>query len=148
MKKTILILTASALVSACAHRPPPPAEEDIFFETKINHDGTKLFAFSLQLLPHKESKRDGFKNGQGKPDQSVRKDHNAEGPSAKGARTSPHHGNERFYAALDNKLEQTAYCRTGYIEIDTHQTEGRLHLLGECKETATELDRTNFPNPH
>ena len=47
---------------------------------------------------------------------------------------------EQLYTSLDEKLDETGYCQTGFLEIDTHQTEDR-HLLGECNETASELDK-------
>ncbi|GAB5393297.1 MAG: hypothetical protein Altm2KO_25070 [Alteromonas macleodii] len=53
---------------------------------------------------------------------------------------------EQLYTSLDEKLDETGYCQTGFLEIDTHQTEDRLHLLGECNETASELDKIEFPN--
>ncbi|BFT31952.1 hypothetical protein D210916BOD24_31280 [Alteromonas sp. D210916BOD_24] len=148
MKKTILVVTTSLFISACAHKPAPLDMEEVFFETKINQDGTKLFAFSLPLLRHREGNRDDTRKGEGMPGQGERKENNVGAMPGRGAGTPPHNRNKYFYAALDKKLEQTAYCRTGYIEIDTHQTEDRLHLLGECKETATELDEMAFPNPH
>ena len=55
MNKTLLVITTSLIVSACAHRPPPLDMDEIFFETKIKQDGTKLFAFSIPLMQHRDS---------------------------------------------------------------------------------------------
>ena len=55
---------------------------------------------------------------------------------------------EAFYDTLREKLFETQYCRNGYIEIDTHETEGRYHLLGECQESASEEDKLKFANPY
>ena len=65
MNKTLLVITTSLIVSACAHRPPPLDMDEIFFETKIKQDGTKLFAFSIPLMQHRDSAKGGGKGGRG-----------------------------------------------------------------------------------
>ena len=129
MKRTVLVVTTSLVVSACAHRPIPLDKDEIFFETKIKQDGTKLFAFSIPLMQHRGR---GGRQGQ---------------ESRKGSSHSSDRMTEQLYTSLDEKLDETGYCQTGFIEIDTHQTEDRLHLLGECNETASDLDRLDFSAP-
>lgn len=148
MKKTFLIITTSLIVSACAHRPPPLDMDEIFFETKIKQDGTKLFAFSIPLMKQRESaKGGGGRGGRGEGGgRGGRGGPENRGGSSQKSSDSSDRMTEQLYASLDDKLEETGYCQTGYIEIDTHQTEDRLHLLGECNETASELDRLDFPN--
>ncbi|MDW5283488.1 hypothetical protein R6Y90_00705 [Alteromonas macleodii] len=65
MNKTLLVITTSLIVSACAHRPPPLDMDEIFFETKIKQDGTKLFAFSIPLMQHRDGAKGGGKGGRG-----------------------------------------------------------------------------------
>jgi hypothetical protein len=149
MKKTLLVITTSLIVSACAHRPPPLDMDEIFFETQIKQDGTKLFAFSIPLMkPREGAKGGGGRGGRGGEGggRGGRGGQESRGGSSQKSSDSSDRMTEQLYASLDEKLDETGYCQTGYIEIDTHQTEDRLHLLGECNETASELDRIEFPN--
>ena len=150
MNKTLLAITTSLIVSACAHRPPPLDMDEIFFETKINQDGTKLFAFSIPLMQHRDGAKGGGKGGHGqggeRSGRGGRQGQESREGSSQRVSDSSDRMTEQLYASLDEKLDATGYCQTGFIEIDTHQTEDRLHLLGECNETASELDRLDFPN--
>ncbi|WP_251139738.1 hypothetical protein [Alteromonas sp. ALT199] len=151
MKKTLLAISTSLIVSACAHRPPPLDMDEIFFETKINQDGTKLFSFSIPLMKQRNgAKGGGGRGGRGQGGEGGgrggRGGQENRGGSSQKSSDSSDRMTEQLYASLDEKLDETGYCQTGYIEIDTHQTEDRLHLLGECNETASELDRLDFPN--
>ncbi|WP_240692137.1 hypothetical protein [Alteromonas portus] len=150
MNKTLLVITSSLIVSACAHRPPPLDMDEIFFETKIKQDGTKLFAFSIPLMQQREGGKGGGRGGRGQGGEGGgrggRGGQDSRGDSSQKSSDNSDRMAEQLYASLDKKLEETGYCQTGYIEIDTHQTEDRLHLLGECNETASELDRLDFPN--
>ena len=155
MKRTVLVVTTSLVVSACAHRPPPLDKDEIYFETKIKQDGTKLFAFSIPSMKQPGGgKGVGAKGGRGRGSRSQegggrggrsgQKDR--EGASEQSSDNSDRMA-KQLYVSLDEKLDQTGYCQTGFIEIDTHQTEDRLHLLGECNETASDLDRLDFSAP-
>jgi len=153
MKRTVLVVTTSLIVSACAHRPPPLDKDEIYFETKIKQDGTKLFAFSIPSMKQPGGgKGGGAKDGGGRGGRGEgggrggRGGQENRGGSSQKSSDSSERMTEQLYASLDEKLDETGYCQTGYIEIDTHQTEDRLHLLGECNETASELDRLDFPN--
>ncbi|APD95901.1 hypothetical protein BM523_05175 [Alteromonas mediterranea] len=122
--------------------------DEIFFETQIKQDGTKLFAFSIPLMkPREGAKGGGGRGGRGEGGgRGGRGGQESRGGSSKKSSDSSERMTEQLYASLDEKLDATGYCQTGFIEIDTHQTEDRLHLLGECNETASELDRLDFPN--
>ncbi|TKB05288.1 hypothetical protein E5672_02895 [Alteromonas portus] len=124
--------------------------DEIFFETKIKQDGTKLFAFSIPLMQQREGGKGGGRGGRGQGGEGGgrggRGGQDSRGDSSQKSSDNSDRMAEQLYASLDKKLEETGYCQTGYIEIDTHQTEDRLHLLGECNETASELDRLDFPN--
>lgn len=152
MNKTLLLITTSLIVSACAHRPPPLDMNEIFFETKIRQDGTKLFAFSIPLMQHRDGAKGGDKGGRGqggeRSGRGGRQGQESREGSSQRASDSSDRMTEQLYTSLDEKLDETGYCQTGFLEIDTHQTEGRLHLLGECNETASELDKIEFPNVH
>jgi len=153
MKRTVLVVTTSLVVSACAHRPPSLDKDEIYLETKIMQDGTKLFAFSIPSMKQPDSGKGGgakgsggrgsrSQEGGGRGGRSGQKDR--EGASEQSSDNSDRMA-KQLYASLDEKLDETGYCQTGFIEIDTHQTEDRLHLLGECNETASDPDRLDFP---
>lgn len=152
MNKTLLVITTSLIVSACAHRPPSLDKDEIYFETKIKQDGTKLFAFSIPSMKQPDGGKGGGAKGSG-----GRGSRSQEGGGRGGRTGQKDRGGEaeqssdnsdrmtkQLYVSLDEKLDETGYCQTGFIEIDTHQTEDRLHLLGECNETASDLDRLDF----
>ncbi|WP_240618897.1 hypothetical protein [Alteromonas gracilis] len=147
MKRTVLVITTSLIVSACAHRPPPLDKDEIYFETKIKQDGTKLFAFSIPSMKQPDGGKGGrgrgsrSQEGGGRGGRSGQKDR--EGAAEQSSDNSDRMA-KQLYVSLDEKLDETGYCQTGFIEIDTHQTEDRLHLLGECNETASDLDRLDF----
>lgn len=150
MNKTLLAITTSLIVSACAHRPPPLDMDEIFFETKIKQDGTKLFAFSIPLMQHRDGAKGGGKGSRGqggeRSGRGGRQGQESWEGSSQRASNNSDRMTEQLYTSLDEKLDETGYCQTGFLEIDTHQTEDRLHLLGECNETASELDKIEFPN--
>ncbi|GFD95011.1 hypothetical protein KUL156_14170 [Alteromonas sp. KUL156] len=150
MKKTFLVITTSLMVSACAHRPPPLDMDEILFETKIKQDGTKLFAFSIPLMHQRDGAKDGGRGSRAQGNEGGGRG-NRGGQENRGGSSRKMSDNadrmaERLYASLDRKFDETSYCQSGYIEIDTHITEDRIHLLGECNETASEMDRLDFPN--
>ena len=153
MKRTVLVITTSLIVCACAHRPLPLDKDEIFFETKIKQDGTKLFAFSIPSMKQSDGgKGGGAKGGGGRGSRSQegggrggRSGQKALGGASEQSSDNSDRMAKQLYASLDEKLDETGYCQTGFIEIDTHQTEDRLHPLGECNETASDLDRLDFP---
>ncbi|OJF70744.1 hypothetical protein BK026_00820 [Alteromonas sp. V450] len=125
--------------------------DEIFFETQIKQDGTKLFAFSIPLMKPREGARGGGgRGGRGQGGdgggRGGRGGQESRGGSSQKSSDSSDRMTEQLYTLLDEKLNETDYCQTGYIEIDTHQNEDRLHLLGECNETASAVDRLDFPN--
>lgn len=62
--KPLAVTTVIALTLAgCAHSPPPLAQENTFFDTKIESDNSKVFSMSIPL----PSKNRGDKpSGQGR----------------------------------------------------------------------------------
>jgi len=146
MKITLPLVIATSILAGCASKPDYYDTGDVFFETKINQDGTKLFAFSVGMDnggKEKGAKGKGQERGQRPPP----------GGKERGERSNA--GNDRleqqmdeFYQLLDQKLAETEYCHSGYIEIDTHETQGRFHLLGECQESASQSDIEKFPNAY
>lgn len=146
MKPFTVTSVIALTLAGCAHSPPPLAQEDIFFDTKIESDNSKVFSISIPL----PSKNRGDKpSGQGRGKRGDR-DRGSMGGEMRAKQAG---GNEekvyqKLLDALNEKLAETGYCTTGYMEVDTHQSDTRFHLLGECNESASEQDRLQFPNQY
>lgn len=97
-----------------------------YFSTYITSDGSKRFVFSQEMA--------GGHGRQG-------------GPGGGGKR-----GGDDSEQSVDlsdqvnQKLLDTGYCRSGYMELDNARAGRFQRLTGECNETATDADRKQFPN--
>ena len=115
----VLLLPA---ITACSGMPgTTPDGPAPLFHTNINEEGSKRFTFEaapLEMLP------------------SRLQDANDNSKALL----------ERREALQDEQLTQALasrkYCRTGYIVLS--QTSWKVR--GECNETATQADRSTFPN--
>lgn len=114
-------LTACAGLTGPAQNGPPP-----LFRTHINEEGSKRFTFEaapLDVLPSRLQDDDGSRLSRNQ--RSLL---------------------ERRQALQDEQLTQTLaerkYCHSGYIVLS--QTSWKIR--GECNETATQADRSAFPN--
>jgi hypothetical protein len=47
---------------------------------------------------------------------------------------------------LDEIMEQSQYCRDGYVLLGRYAGETTRRLRGECKDRATDEDRRLFPD--
>ncbi len=131
-------ISSTLIVTSCASKPEtPPASPDAF-HTNISVEGAKRFSFSIDLLIGNKGKRGNVTiNGGPIPDLG-----NAP-PDSHGPQPAPE---DILYDHLQAKLAETGYCREGYTEIDTYQTDTRMNLIGECNESATDQDRVFFVN--
>ena len=131
-------ISSTLIVTSCASQPEPPVTPPDFFHTNISVEGAKRFSFSIAVMAGNKGKDSRVKLNGGPMPQMGKTP-----PDGKGPHTDP---TSKLYEHLEAKLSETGYCREGYTEIDTYQTEGRLNLIGECNETATEQDRVFFVN--
>ncbi|MBU2979293.1 hypothetical protein [Alteromonas sp. C1M14] len=154
MKKTFLLplcVTPVLLLSGCASKPDKPPKEQPLFVTNIKPDGSKMFSFSVAMRAEKQG-RDGGGRG---------RESGGGGRGGRGGKGAPPERDgqdsqgrsdedriEKIYEALDLKLGETGYCREGYIEIDTYETETRFNILGECNDSATNEDKALFINDY
>lgn len=140
MKKLLpLTLLVPIVLSACAGKPKPQPKEPDMFATNIKDTNRKVFNFSISANQDK---------GDNKPERG-----GAGGPPSKAgnkSKTKSENPQERLldelFAHLETTLSDTGYCREGYIEIDTYESSGRLHILGACNEVATPEDKRQFAN--
>lgn len=116
--KPLSILLAIALLNACASSGPAIPFEDSFL-TEINTDGTKFFTYTRQF--NKGSKSQGHRK-------------------EKTAETS-------LQESIREKLDSSGYCRDGYLALEDYEANGIARIRGECRDGASDSDRTMFPNP-
>lgn len=119
---TPLLLIA---LSACTSRSIPEVYGNLL--TNIRPDGTKLFMYTSgrgQRVP-----------GLGGPAPRSRQDFQ---------RDRREYMMSVLEAGLEQKLEATGFCRTGYIPLGSYVERGIFEIRGECKESASKEDRVIF----
>ena len=128
-------------LSACASNQWQASEVEEVFVVDIKSSGLKIFDYSLtKAMPQAGgSGRRGGSSGKGSGK-------HAGGGMGGGSVDNGSAMKEYFNAMLESKLKKTAYCRQGYIELDSYLGKGQLQLRGECEEAATEEDRIKFAN--
>lgn len=143
MKKFIpLAVLLPMVLSACAGKHRPETKQSDMFVTNIKYTNDKVFNFSIGSNQEKgdRGKNKSQRGGRGGPP-----------PDRNNSRkTDSEDTNENslnaLYSRLDLKLNETGYCREGYVEIDTYESENRFHILGKCNESATPEDKSRFVN--
>ena len=140
MKKLLpLTLLVPIVLSACAGKPKPQPKEPDMFATNIKDTNRKVFNFSISARQGEGGSKPE-RGGTGGPSPEHRNKNQAKGDTPY---ESPL---DELFTHLETKLSDTGYCREGYIEIDTYESSGRLHILGACNEVATPEDKRQFAN--
>jgi hypothetical protein len=149
----IFILMWTLVLAACAsHEPKPPKTQESFI-TLIKRDGTKQFSYALVMDMPDKSKQGGGKRGGGPgghPDGPPGGGHgrpHGDKKSGDGNDDIDDHFNFMFNEGLNAKLGDTSFCRSGYKELDKKSRPGVIQISGECNDTASDEDKTRFPNP-
>ena len=114
--KLLIMLFFTVLLNACASTGPAIAFEDSFV-TEISADGTKFFTYTRRY--DKNSKAPGRRNDRD-ADSALRK-------------------------AVQEKLDTSSYCRDGYLTLEDYEANGVARIRGECRDGASDSDRTRFP---
>lgn len=144
------ILLSLMFLSGCSS-PKSDLSKLGTLRTHIRDDGTKLFVFTSkqprrtpgQIKPGKPQNGSADRPGTRQPRRSDQPDRvsrrqNTGGRTGEGFR-------EHLLKALEERLEQTGYCREGYLPLGTYLEFGQFEIRGECQETATKEDRLLFP---
>ncbi|MDO6560199.1 hypothetical protein [Paraglaciecola chathamensis] len=134
-----LILLMPIFLSACANKSRPQVKQPDMFATSIKNDNEKVFNFSISARQGEGGSKPE-RGGAGGPPPEHRNKNQAKGDTPN---ESPL---DELFTHLETKLSDTGYCREGYIEIDTYESSGRLHILGACNEVATPEDKRQFAN--
>ena len=116
--KSIIVTIVAAWLSACASTGPAPSFDDTF-ATNISADGTKFFTYTRHF--HKGAPGNSHPTDDKKADTALRK-------------------------AVQAKLEATGYCRDDYLTLEDYEANGVARIRGECRDGASDNDRTQFPN--
>jgi hypothetical protein len=116
--KSSLLLSAALCLAACAGIWPAPSFSDEF-ATEISANGTKFFTY----VRH-------FPKGTA--------EHYRDSSGTKSDKT--------LHAAVQAKLDATAYCRDGYLTLERYLANGIARIRGECRDGASDSDREKFPN--
>ena len=115
--KSVIILFATALLHACASSGPAAPPFEDSFATEISADGTKFFTYTRQF--DKSSKSRGRRRDD--KDTALQK-------------------------SVQEKLDTSSYCRDGYLTLEDYEANGIARIRGECRDGASDNDRTLFPN--
>jgi hypothetical protein len=120
MKHLYPLLLIPLLCLACARTPPPGS---VRLNTLITPDGLKLFELALPPM--------------GPPVVDAR---------GTGKRPSPPPNEARMLSLLNTAMEETGYCREGFIILGRYAGETTSRVRGECRDRATEEDRQRYPD--
>lgn len=115
--KQVLVPAAVLCLSACASTDPAPSVHDSL-STEITANGTKFFTY-IRHIP-KDAREDGLDDNS-KADTSLQR-------------------------AVEKELETTGYCRDDFLTLERYRANGIARIRGECRDGASDSDRTKFPN--
>jgi len=111
------------LCTACANKPPPGS----VLHTRITEDGLKLFELMLPRAANTAEHAAAPRQGQRRPPESG-------------------FSERRVLALLEAVMEESRYCRAGYVLLGRYAGETTGRVRGECKDRATEADRQKYPD--
>lgn len=127
VQRLMLFFALLLFGAGCAHKrhAAPPMQ----LQTRITEGGLKLFEFASHAVPQQPM---GGPPGGG-----------ARGTGGSRSKTSD---SKRLLAMLDEAMEQSQYCRQGYVLLGRYAGETVQRLRGECRDRATDEDRQSFPD--
>lgn len=150
-----IFITFLLLLSACTNTSEPKTEG--FFHTEIRDDNSKEFTFSLIFSRSEKEVSKGMKDtapaqkrdrgkgsGKGKGSRSQDVSSATKSNTKRSSKTKQLMG--IFEQHLDLKMQETKYCRTGYLTLEKSFVGAIYSLRGECNESATEADRNQLKN--
>jgi len=158
-----LAVAMAILLGSCASTPDG-IERQGYLATQITDDGSKKFVYTLD---YPVGGNDGQRaSGNGRPGNTTghiygnssrgvtggvtigSSNRRGSGQSRSGRSKSSRQAqlNEQLEKMLVQELNQTGFCQGGYMELERSTKPPDVLIRGECDETATSLDRANFPN--
>ena len=151
----VLLLSAAIVVSGCSSQDKYINKMNENFVTNITEDGSKRFNYSLNARGKRGGAKGADKNRSGgRGGISGGRGGRGDGRGGKGGGQSRQAQSDsealtkkiqsRMTEQLELYLEQSGYCREGFLELDSYFSPTRSHIRGECRETATDNDRAEF----
>ncbi|MEN8133609.1 MAG: hypothetical protein ABFS45_26285 [Pseudomonadota bacterium] len=137
-KSLLFLFFVPMVLVACASNQAKQPEIEEIFVTDIKSNGIKLFNYTVTV-----SRPSGSRGGTGRGKRGGESGKQERGSAGRPDRESMMKG---IKEKLDARLSETGYCREGYIVLGRSIGRGRSFIRGECKEGATEDDRTKFSN--
>lgn len=135
----ILLIVLTLVMVGCAQQGPKQPKTQESFRTIIKHDGTKQFSYTLIVeVPADADAKGPDGRPKGPPGYKPKR-------KPGGAMTNPY--TDFFEDTLNEKLNSTGFCRSGYRLIDKQTRLGAYQLTARCNEPANDADREKFPNP-
>lgn len=138
LARTVTGAVAVIAIAACSSAELKPTETETF-APKIFADGTKTFTYTLEDHGRPETRT--YIQLQDQRLEDIQNQGETPEPPEEQRRAR---AEWRFYRLLEVKLEQTAFCRKGYIELEADIGIDKSMLRGECREAATAEDREHF----
>ncbi len=147
MNKSLFLTLTLCFIAGCSQQPKKPANKATF-TTHITADGVKKFQYS-QTQGSKGNKKRGEKGSKGggkgnRSGGSGGKGRDARGSQAKRKGGGNKNNVERMKRQVEDKLNETGYCREGFAEIDHYTDAGKFYFNGQCNERASIEDRRKF----
>jgi hypothetical protein len=102
--------------------------QSLELQTRITPGDLKLFELAFPAQAHPVSLSTNERNRQRRPD------------------TSDRQMQKHMLKMLDEVMEQTSYCREGYVLLGRYAGETTRRVRGECRDRATDEDRHRFPD--
>ncbi|MBU2886308.1 hypothetical protein KO507_11085 [Gilvimarinus agarilyticus] len=151
IKRILAAAVGAALLSAAGCSSGPERKAPVLeqrLHTSITENGSKMFMFQMVRASGGDSSRAGGRPSGGR----------SGGPPGGGGGRGGDRGDKRgdkgaeesgkmlaeAHEALLVQLEQTGFCREGYMTLEESAKRGQLAIRGECNEAATEADRETF----
>ena len=125
------VLTCIGLTSSCASNQEMAERAE--FKTRITSSGLKHF--QLSLAPRRAMMQPDMPNTLPDRDRQQR-------PRRRGGKAQE----KQLIAILESKLLENQFCREGHWILDKSFIPANTFIRGECNESATEADRSNFPD--
>lgn len=117
------LLIVLCIAAGCAHRQADIRALEL--QTRITEGGLKLFELTFPMQSQPMTLPTG-----------------SERPPKKRPETNA----RQMQSMLDEVMEQSQYCRDGYVLLGRYAGETTRRLRGECKDRATDEDRQRFPD--
>ncbi len=142
--RALFLLLLPLLLCSCSSKPSiDPADfagaiKDNF-QTDIKADGLKLFTYTARLITPDSGGSYSISVQAPRTAKEMRQQ-----LAIREARQAVFE--QQLQLGLDNTLKMNQYCREGFYELSRLLQSDRGEIRGECRDGASEMDRSRFGN--